>query len=309
MDYVHFLGRVFTNLTQDHLDYHHTMEEYAEVKRGLFRCSEFGEPEYAVLNADNDFGRGMLGELSYPVMGYGLGGDAALTARIARQDLAGTSAEILLHPATKKPETIQAFRAEVRTPLIGRFNIYNILAATGAAIMEGVGAEAVSEGVQAVKIIPGRLQRVENRRGIHAFVDYAHTPDALTNVLAALREVAGDARIICVFGCGGDRDHSKRPLMGRVVAMLAEAKIITNDNPRSEDPMAIINDILSGISAAGGQSRIVQPDRRLAIKAALEQAKEGDAVLIAGKGHEDYQVFADRTEHFSDIETARELLA
>jgi UDP-N-acetylmuramoyl-L-alanyl-D-glutamate--2,6-diaminopimelate ligase len=309
MDYVHFRGRAFTNLTQDHLDYHHTMEEYAEVKRGLFRRSEFGEPEYAVLNADNDFGRGMIAELAYPILSYGLGGSASLTARITKQDLAGTAAEIFLQDEAKKPDTLKAFHTEIKTTLIGRFNIYNILAASGAAIMEGVGAEAVSEGVHALKVIPGRLQRVENKRGLNVFVDYAHTPDALTNVLTALREVAGDAKIICVFGCGGDRDNSKRPLMGRVVAMLADAMVITNDNPRSEDPMAIINDILSGVPATGDPPRIVQPERRLAIKSALEQAHEGDAVLIAGKGHEDYQIFGDRTEHFSDIETARELLA
>ena len=309
MDYVHFQGRVFTNLTQDHLDYHRTMEEYAEVKRGLFRRPEFGEPEYAVLNADNDFGRGLITELTYPVISYGLGKNASLTARITKQDLAGTIAEIFLQDEAKKPETLKAFQTEIKTPLIGRFNIYNILAASGTAIMEGVGAEAVSEGVRALKLIPGRLQRVENKRGLNVFVDYAHTPDALTNVLTSLREVAGDAKIICVFGCGGDRDNSKRPLMGRVVAMLADAMVITNDNPRSEDPMAIINDILSGIPSAGDQPPTIQPDRRLAIKAALEQAHEGDAVLIAGKGHEDYQVFAEHTDYFSDIEAARELLA
>ncbi len=309
MDYVRFLGRVFTNLTQDHLDYHLTMEAYAEVKRELFRRREFGEPEYAVLNADSGFGQGMLRELAYPALSYGLGEEAALTARIANQDLTGTSAEIVLHSEACKPKTLAAFRAEIKTHLIGGFNIYNILAAAGAAIMEGVGEEAVSAGVEALKVIPGRLQRVENLRGIHVFVDYAHTPDALTNVLTALQEVSGGGRIICVFGCGGDRDHSKRPLMGRVVAMLADAMIITTDNPRGEDPMAIISDILSGLPAAGSQPRLIEPDRRLAIKAALEEANEGDAVLIAGKGHEDYQILAYSTEHFSDVEVARELLA
>jgi UDP-N-acetylmuramoyl-L-alanyl-D-glutamate--2,6-diaminopimelate ligase len=309
MDYVHFRGRVFTNLTQDHLDYHRTMEEYAAVKRGLFTRAEFGTPEYAVLNADTEFGASLLPELPYPVLTYGLRMGAALTAHIISQTLAGTKAELFLSRDVKVSQTLQAFQCIVETPLIGRFNIYNILASAGAALMEGTGAETIAAGVAALKVIPGRLQRVENSRGIHVFVDYAHTPDALANVLTALREVAGGSRIICVFGCGGDRDRSKRPLMGQAVARLADAMVITNDNPRSEAPLSIIADILAGLPPAGTQERLVEPDRGLAIQAALAQAMEGDAVLIAGKGHEDYQIFADRTEHFSDVETARALLA
>jgi UDP-N-acetylmuramoyl-L-alanyl-D-glutamate--2,6-diaminopimelate ligase len=308
MDYVHFRGRAFTNLTQDHLDYHRTMAEYAAVKQEFFTRAEFGAPEYAVLNTDTEFCKSLLPSIPYPILSYGLSNDAALTAHIMSQNLDGTKVELYLRDTADKPATLQTFRCVAETPLIGRFNTYNILAAAGAALMEGVGAEAISAGIAASTLIPGRLQRVANRRGMHVFVDYAHTPDALTNVLTAVREVSGNARIICVFGCGGDRDQAKRPLMGRAVAQLADFMILTNDNPRSEDPQAIIEGILVGLPAEGFPPRLVEPDRRMAIQAALAEARPGDVVLIAGKGHEDYQIFSDRTEHFSDVETVRELM-
>ena len=174
--------------------------------------------------------------------------------------------------------------------------------------MENVSAEHIAAGVEAVRSIPGRLERVENARGLHVFVDYAHTPDALGNVLHTIRDAASGARIICVFGCGGDRDREKRPLMGRTVAAVADAVLVTNDNPRSEEPGQIIDEILAGIPKEARARCIVEPDRRRAIETAISAAKTGDIVLIAGKGHEDYQIFADRTEHFSDVEVAREFL-
>ncbi len=309
VDAVHFRGRIFTNLTREHLDYHKTMEEYARAKRSFFERAQFGKAEYAAINADDEVGREIAQALTYPVLSYGFGEIAALTAQITRQNLSGIECELYSRDETGgMPEEAAGFRATVRSRLIGRYNATNILAAAGCALMEGVNADDIAAGVEAVSIIPGRLERVENARGLHVFVDYAHTPDALSNLLQTICDVAGGARIICVFGCGGDRDREKRPLMGKTVATIADAAFVTSDNPRSEEPQRIIDEILAGIPGKAKERCTVEPDRRRAIKAALESAEAGDIVLIAGKGHEDYQIFADRTEHFSDVEVARELL-
>jgi len=310
IDFVHFRGRLFTNLSQDHLDYHITMEEYARAKRSFFHRPEFGPGEYAVTNLDDELGREIADLVPYPCLNYGLRARAAFAGRVLKQDLRGTTAEMRLDPATAERLGTRACEPgiTVRSPLVGAFNVYNMLAAAGAACMEQVSAEHIAAGIQAVTRVPGRLERVENDCGFEVFVDYAHTPDALINVLAALRE-SGGARVICVFGCGGDRDRAKRPLMGRAACAGADLVVITNDNPRSEDPMEIIRDILSGIPPEAKGKCLVEPDRRQAISRALGEARPGEVVLLAGKGHEDYQIFADRTEQFSDAAVARELLA
>jgi len=310
VDSVHFRGRIFTNLTREHLDYHITMENYARVKRSFFERNEFGVPEYAVVNADDELGQEILRTAECPALSYGFGETTSLTARVTRRDLHGIECELFFRDGNDAgwPDAVAGFKATVRSPLIGRYNVTNILAAAGAALMENVSAEDIAAGVEAVRAIPGRLERVENAGGLHVFVDYAHTPDALSNVLQTIREAAAGARIICVFGCGGDRDREKRPVMGQTVAAIADAVFVTNDNPRSEEPQQIIDEILVGIPDEARARCTVEPDRRRAIEAALSTAGAGDIVLIAGKGHEDYQIFADRTEHFSDVEAAREFL-
>jgi len=310
VDSVHFRGRIFTNLTPEHLDYHVTMENYARVKLSLFERGEFGIPEYAVVNADDELGREILRTVEFPVLSYGFGETTSLSARITRRDLNGIECELFFRDGNGAgwPEAVTNFKATIRSPLIGRYNVTNILAAAGAALMENVSAEDIAAGVESVRAIPGRLERVENAGGLHVFVDYAHTPDALSNVLQTIREAAASARIICVFGCGGDRDREKRPLMGQTVATAADAVFVTTDNPRSEEPQQIIDEILAGIPDKARARCTVEPDRRRAIEAALSAADAGDIVLIAGKGHEDYQIFADRTEHFSDVDVAREFL-
>ncbi len=310
VDSVHFRGRIFTNLTREHLDYHVTMENYAQVKRSFFERAEFGIPEYAVVNADDELGREILRSATCPALSFGFGEMTSLSARVTRRDLNGIECELFFRDGNDAgwPDAVTGFRTTIRSPLIGRYNVTNILAAAGTALMENVSAEDIAVGVEAVRAIPGRLERVENRRGLHVFVDYAHTQDALSNVLQTIREAAADARIICVFGCGGDRDREKRPVMGQTVAAIAHAVFVTNDNPRSEEPQQIIDEILAGIPDEARTHCTVEPDRQRAIEAALSSAKAGDVVLIAGKGHEDYQVFADRTEHFSDVEAAREFM-
>jgi UDP-N-acetylmuramyl-tripeptide synthetase len=310
VDSVHFRGRIFTNLTPEHLDYHGTMENYAKVKSGFFEHSEFGAAEYAVVNVDDELGQEILSAAEFPALSYGFGEAASLTARVTGRDLNGIECELFFRDGNDAgwPDAVTEFKTTIRSPLMGRYNVLNILAAAGAALMENVGAAEVAAGLEGVRAIPGRLERVENPRGLHVFVDYAHTPDALSNVLQTVREVAAGARIICVFGCGGDRDREKRPLMGQTVSAMTDYIIVTNDNPRSESPRQIIDEILAGIPDEARTRCTVEPDRRRAIETALSTGKAGDIVLIAGKGHEDYQIFADRTEHFSDAEVAREFL-
>jgi UDP-N-acetylmuramoyl-L-alanyl-D-glutamate--2,6-diaminopimelate ligase len=298
-----FAAAVFTNLTQDHLDYHPSMEAYFEAKARLF-----AEPFLAgdaVVNGDDPWGQRLAAEL------------VERGVRCWRASLERTDVELRVEDLEMGADGIRGTlvtplgRGRFHSPLVGRFNLMNLLEAVGVLQQQGIPLAQLLEAQASFRGVPGRMERVSFAGGSAApavLVDYAHTPDGLENALAACRPFT-DGRLICVFGCGGDRDRSKRPLMGQAVARLADAMVITNDNPRSEAPLAIIDDILAGLPPAGAQARLVEPDRGLAIQAALAQANEGDAVLIAGKGHEDYQIFADRTEHFSDVETARALLA
>ena len=303
-DGTRFACAVFTNLTQDHLDYHGTMDAYFAAKRRLFFDLA---PRAAVVNADDEAGARLLEELRGAV------GDAAPRVLWSYGFTAGCDLRIRglsLGPRGSAFDlSLPGGRGEVpiRTALLGRHNALNLAAAFGAALSLGLDPAAVATSLGAAPPVRGRLEPVRVPGSPASFfVDYAHTPDALRNVLRTLRELTS-ARLFAVFGAGGDRDRGKRPLMGEACAELADELVVTSDNPRSEDPAAIIRDILAGIPDAVRARTAVEPDRRAAIRRAVAMAnREGDVVLVAGKGHEDYQVFADRTVRFDDRE---ELLA
>jgi len=289
---------VFTNLTLDHLDYHGTMEDYAAAKRRLFESLRPGAT--AVLNRDDPHSEEMASAAGEGTakLWYGLSPAADLYAQVRAVDLSGS--RFVINWAGRS--------AEVATALVGRHNVLNCLAAAAAAVALGVELEVIASALGRVSCVPGRLQRVPAEVPFHVLVDYAHTDDALKNVLSALAPIKGDGRLILVFGCGGDRDRTKRPRMAAVAEGYADHIFVTSDNPRSEEPMAIIEEILTGFSALGRSKLRVEPDRRKAIAAALDAARPGDVVLIAGKGHEDYQIIGSRRVHFDDLQTAGELL-
>ena len=289
---VRFAVAAFTNLTQDHLDYHHTIEEYYSVKRRLFTDFDVAE---RVINIDDVYGAAMAVEL-----------DAVLT--VGRDEDADVRAidEELLPGSTRFTLVTPVGTERVELPLAAEYNVSNALVAAGCALALGIDLRDIVEGLRSAPQVPGRLERVDSGQGFGVFVDYAHTPDSLAKAARAVAAVT-PGRVIVVFGCGGDRDPEKRPLMGAAAGREADHVIITSDNPRSEDPVGIILQIEDGVRDTGVSYEVVV-DRRAAIRAALEQAARGDAVLIAGKGHEDYQIFADRTIHFDDREVAREVL-
>jgi UDP-N-acetylmuramoyl-L-alanyl-D-glutamate--2,6-diaminopimelate ligase len=286
LDRVRFSALVFTNLTQDHLDFHGTIERYFDAKRRLF--TEARPP--AAVNLGDPYGRKLAQELHDHdrLLTYGLVDDAELRAE-----------DLELGP---RGAHFRAGGLELETRLRGRFNVENILGAVAAARLLGIEDEPISRGVKELRGVPGRFEAVDEGQSFAVLVDYAHTPDSLENVLRTARDLA-QSRVICVFGCGGDRDRGKRPLMGRLATELADLAIVTSDNPRSEEPDAIIAEILAGADGAE-----VEPDRREAIARAIAAAGEGDVVVIAGKGHEQGQQFADRTVQFDDREVAREAL-
>ena len=285
---IRFAVLVFTNLSQDHLDFHGSLEEYFDAKRRLFTEEDLdGRRPPAVVNVGDPYGRRLVEELRAL-------GEEPVTFEL--EDAEGL--ELTARGARFSVDGLQ-----VETRLRGRFNVENIVGAVKAASVLGLEPRAIVTGVEHVVGVPGRFEAVDEGQPFTVLVDYAHTPEALENVLAEAREITA-GRLVCVFGCGGDRDRGKRPLMGEVVARLADAAIVTSDNPRSEDPQAIIDEIVAGIS---GDAE-VKPDREAAIVAALEGAGEGDVVVIAGKGHEQGQEFADRTVPFDDREVARETL-
>jgi UDP-N-acetylmuramoyl-L-alanyl-D-glutamate--2,6-diaminopimelate ligase len=289
---VRFAVAAFTNLTQDHLDYHHTIEEYYSVKRRLFTELEVGE---RVVNIDDVYGAGMALEL-----------EATLTVgRDEDADVRAVDEELL--PDRSRFTLVTPIGTErIELPLAAEYNVSNALVAAGCGLALGIGLKAIVEGLSSAPQVPGRLERVDSGQGFGVFVDYAHTPDSLAKAARAVRTIT-PGRVIVVFGCGGDRDPEKRPLMGLAAGSQADHVIITSDNPRSEDPVGIILQIEDGVRQAGVSYEVVV-DRRAAIRTAFAQAASGDAVLIAGKGHEDYQIFADRTIHFDDREVAREIL-
>jgi UDP-N-acetylmuramoyl-L-alanyl-D-glutamate--2,6-diaminopimelate ligase len=286
LECVRFRALVFTNLTQDHLDFHGTLEEYFDAKRRLF--TEARPP--AAVNVGDDHGRRLADELRgrQELLTFGVANEAEIRAD-----------ELELSPRGAR---FRAGGIELETRLRGRFNVENVLGAVAAARLLGIDDDAIAYGVKELRGVPGRFEAVDEGQPFAVLVDYAHTPDSLENVLRTARDLAQN-RVICVFGCGGDRDRGKRPLMGRIASDLADVAIVTSDNPRSEDPDAIIAEILTGAGDAE-----VEPDRREAIARAVEAAGEGDVVVIAGKGHEQGQQFADRTIPFDDREVARDAL-
>ncbi len=301
---IHFHTAVFTNLTRDHLDFHETMEAYAASKRLLFEPSEAPAPDWVILNADDPASAGMQPRENSKsrVMWYGLSEQAQsshradLRAENIRSGFDGLHFDV----------AYEGRRVKFSSPLVGRINVLNILAATGTGLSYGLGLEEIARGVAACPPVPGRFERVDEGQPFLVIVDYAHTDDALRNVIQVARAMT-KRRVITLFGCGGDRDRTKRPLMGMAAAELSDFVVLTSDNPRSEDPLGIMNDVMVGLGRFD-TPHISEPDRARAIRAALEQAGEGDIVLLAGKGHETYQILKDRTIDFDDRETARQVL-
>jgi UDP-N-acetylmuramoyl-L-alanyl-D-glutamate--2,6-diaminopimelate ligase len=290
LDRVRFAALAFTNLTQDHLDFHGTMERYYEAKRRLFFL-DGGFP--AAVNVDDPWGRRLAEDLR------GRGREELLTFGFA-EDADLRPDELELTPSGAR---FCAGGIELESRLRGRFNVENVLAAVALARLVDIGDEAVVAGVAALPGVPGRFQPVDEGQAFALVIDYAHTPDSLERALGAARELAS-GRVICVFGCGGERDREKRPLMGRVASELADAVILTSDNPRGEDPAEIVAEIAAG----AGEDLDVQLDRRAAIARAVELAEPGDVVVVAGKGHEQGQEVAGRVLPFDDREVAREAL-
>jgi len=297
VDGVDFDVGIFTNLTQDHLDYHRTMEQYLEAKQRLFTRLLSGESgAIGVINVDDDAGCDIVGKVNFRCLTYGI------------NNAADVKAEKLELYRDKSLFTVSFANAQLRikAQLLGRHNVYNCLAAIACGFGLGIDPKIIKSAVEDVTCIPGRMERIDNSRGLHVFVDYAHTDDALSNVLKTLREIT-NRKIFVVFGCGGDRDHDKRPKMGRVASQMADFSIVTSDNPRSEDPEAIVAEVVRGFNGEA-ENYLVEIDRREAIRQAIDKAEPGDTVLIAGKGHENYQIFADRTIHFDDREVVEEIL-
>ncbi|MEQ1887192.1 MAG: UDP-N-acetylmuramoyl-L-alanyl-D-glutamate--2,6-diaminopimelate ligase [Bryobacteraceae bacterium] len=293
-----FHTAVFTNLTRDHLDFHGTMEEYAAAKRMLFIPTEDPAPKWAVLNADDAASEGMAPAAGSAtrVIRYGLSEGSDLRAKEIRSGFDGLHFEV----------TYEGKKQAMASPMIGRINVSNILAATGVGLSYGLELETIAEGIRQCAAVPGRFERVDCGQPFLVAVDYAHTDDALRNIIQVARGLTSK-RVITVFGCGGDRDRTKRPLMGMAAAELSDLVVLTSDNPRSEDPIDIMNDVMVGLRRFD-TACVFEPDRAKAIHTALGAAKAGDIVLLAGKGHETYQILKDQTVHFDDRETAREIL-
>ena len=287
---------VFTNLTRDHLDFHRTMEDYFAAKAALFDPEEGASPKWAAINHDDAYGRRIRTPASTHVVRYGFEDGATLRATRMEMDFSG-----LRFTIGYGGEAIG-----ISSPLVGHINAYNIMAACSAALSYGLSWEAIANGVAECRAVPGRFERVDAGQPFMVVVDYAHTDDALKNVIQVARGL-NPKRVITLFGCGGDRDRTKRPLMGMAAAEGSDFVVLTSDNPRSEDPLDIINDALVGLRRYD-TSHIVEPDRAKAIDAALHEAEAGDLVILAGKGHEPYQVLKDRTIAFDDRLVARDVL-
>jgi UDP-N-acetylmuramoyl-L-alanyl-D-glutamate--2,6-diaminopimelate ligase len=293
----------FTNLTRDHLDYHKTMEEYFRAKRVLFEGCGTDPPRAVVTNLDDEFGAQLVGfsrKRSNVVLTYGW----------ERGDFHAAKADVTPR-GTRFDMITPNERLAIFSPLIGRVNVYNILAAAAASFARGCPSDAIARGVDSLTHVPGRFQRVDCGQPFTVVVDYAHTDDALRNLTALAREFvsrsAAGAKVITLFGCGGDRDRAKRPLMGEAAGRGSDFVVLTSDNPRSEDPRTIINDALVGLQKSGVKYS-VEVDRRKAIALAITEARPGDIVLLAGKGHEKVQITREGSQPFDDVEVAREVL-
>jgi len=292
----HFAAAVFTNLTREHMDYHKTFEDYFAAKKKLFEGTGAGAPEVAVINTDDEYGKRLTG-LAKKTVTYGLEPDAEITTKKFQLTFNG------LAFAAQTPHG----KVQVASPLVGRINVYNILAAIGAAQALGFSTESIETGIRNLESVSGRFQRIDLGQPYFVVVDYAHTDDALENLIRTARELNPKGRIITLFGCGGGKDRTKRPVMGEVTGRLSDLTILSSDNPRSEDPLKIITDIIVGLQKTSGKY-LIEPDREKAIGVAMDEARAGDIVLLAGKGHENYQILADRTLEFDDRNVARQAL-
>jgi UDP-N-acetylmuramoyl-L-alanyl-D-glutamate--2,6-diaminopimelate ligase len=272
------------------------MEDYGAAKRLLFTPTEGRGPEWAILNADDPASRQMAPSGDTQVIWYGISDTASLRAENIESGFDGVQFDV----------SWEGRRQRIKSPLVGGVNVLNILAALGAGLSYRLDLETMSGGVAACRAVPGRFERVDCGQPFLVVVDYAHTDDALRNAIRTARSLA-KGRVITLFGCGGDRDRSKRPLMGMAAGELSDSVVLTSDNPRSEDPLAIMNDALVGLGRFD-TPHVAEPDRARAVRLAIEQAQPGDVVLLAGKGHETYQILKNETVHFDDRETAREVL-
>jgi UDP-N-acetylmuramoyl-L-alanyl-D-glutamate--2,6-diaminopimelate ligase len=289
----HFTAAVFTNLTREHMDYHKTFEDYFAAKKKLFEGTGAGAPNVAVINTDDEYGKRLTGVAKKTVT-YGLENGADITTKKFQLTFSG------LTFVAQTPNG----KVQVASPLVGRINVYNILAAIGAAQALGFSAEIIEAGIHSLESVSGRFQRIDLGQPYFVVVDYAHTDDALENLIRTARELNPKGRIITLFGCGGGKDRTKRPVMGEVTGRLSDLTILSSDNPRTEDPLKIISDIIVGLQKTSGKY-LIEPDREKAIGVAMDEARAGDIVLLAGKGHENYQILADRTLEFDDREVAR----
>jgi UDP-N-acetylmuramoyl-L-alanyl-D-glutamate--2,6-diaminopimelate ligase len=301
-----FHTAAYTNFTRDHLDYHHTMEAYFAAKQLLFTPRSGPPPRFAVLNADDDSVRKVRTAPETQVFWYGIEQEPPIHE--GRFNQVWVRAEDIHSSFSGLRFKVESGdrRFYVESPLVGRINVYNILLACSAALTLGLQEEEIRKGLSELKTVPGRFERVEEGQPFMVVVDYAHTDDALRNVISAARAMH-PKRVITLFGCGGDRDRSKRPLMGMAAAELSDYVVLTSDNPRSEDPLAIMNDAMVGLRRFD-TPHAVEPDRERAIRAAIETAEPGDVVILAGKGHETYQVLRDGPIPFDDREIARRVL-
>ncbi len=293
VDGCRFRAAVFTNVTQDHLDFHASFEQYRDTKARLFTLVD--ADGVCVINADDASSPVMIGRSRAPVWTYGLERAADVRGEDLHLTLTGTRFTAVW-PGGRLPVALR---------LPGRFNVSNALAAAALALAQGVAPRAIRDALEGVSGIPGRFEVVDEGQDFAVIVDYAHTPDSLEKVLRLAGEI-GTGRRLAVFGCGGDRDRTKRPVMGRIATTLADYTVITSDNPRSEDPVAIIREIEAG--AVGAGTFETEPDRRRAIERGIALARPGDVVVIAGKGHETYQILGERTVEFDDRQVAREIL-
>lgn len=296
----------FTNFTRDHLDYHHTMEAYFAAKQLLFTPPSGPPPRFAVLNADDEWAARLDLSSETEVFWYSIHRKPPRSA--ARKNQRSIRAEHIESSFAGLRFTVVAGdqRFEVQSPLVGHINVSNILLACGVALTYGLTEEPIQKGLTNLQTVPGRFERVEEGQPFMVVVDYAHTDDALRNVISVARGMK-PKRVITLFGCGGDRDRSKRPLMGMAAAELSDFVVLTSDNPRSEDPLAIMNDAMVGLTRFD-TPHLAEPDRERAIKKAIEKADAGDVVILAGKGHETYQILRDGPIPFDDREVARRVL-
>lgn len=292
----YFAAAVFTNLTREHLDYHKTFEDYFAAKKILFNGTGAGVPEVAIINIDDSYGKQLLG-LAKKTVTYGLDAGADITTKKFQLTFNG------LAFTAQTP----AGKIQVASTLVGRINVYNILAAIGAAQALGLANDVIETGIRNLESVSGRFQRIDVDQPFLVIVDYAHTDDALESLIRTARELNPKGRVITLFGCGGSKDRTKRPVMGEVTGRLSDLTILSSDNPRSEDPLKIISDIVVGVQKTSGKY-VIEPDREKAIGLAMDEARPGDIVLLAGKGHENYQILADRTLEFDDREMARRAL-